>query len=213
MKHVLYTFSLLVILNGCATLDPYTGEQKTSNAVKGSVIGALSGAAIGAIAGKGKGALIGAVAGAATGGGVGYYMDRQETILRQKLEGTGVRIQRNGNRLKLIMPGNITFASNSPNIHSGFYETLNSVTIVLKEFDSSSLDVVGYTDSTGGFQHNQTLSERRAASVANYLTGQGISRGRIADRGMGERYPIANNDTQQGRAVNRRVELDIRPNS
>lgn len=209
MKHFLYIFSIVIALSGCATLDPYTGEQKTSNAVKGSVFGALSGAAIGAIAGKGKGALIGA----ATGGGIGYYMDRQEAKLRQRLEGTGVRVQRNGNRLKLIMPGNITFASNSPDIHSGFYETLNSVTIVLKEFDSSSMDIVGYTDSTGSFRHNQTLSERRAASVANYLTGQGISRGRIADRGMGERYPIANNDTQQGRAENRRVELDIRPNS
>ncbi len=213
MKLFLYVFSIVVALSGCATVDPYTGEQKTSNAVKGSAIGALSGAAIGAIAGKGKGALIGAAAGAAAGGGIGYYMDRQETALRQRLEGTGVQIQRNGDNLKLIMPGNITFASNSPDIHAGFYETLNSVTLVLKEFDSSSLDVIGYTDSTGSFEHNQTLSERRAASVANYLTSQGISRSRIADRGMGERYPVASNDSPQGRAANRRVELDIRPNS
>lgn len=213
MKHLCYISSLLVILAGCATIDPYTGERKTSSTVKGVAIGAASGAAIGAIAGKGKGALIGAAAGAAAGGGIGYYMDRQEAKLRQRLEGTGVRVQRIGDNLKLIMPGNITFATDSSDINSAFYETLNSVTLVLNEFDASVLDVVGFTDSTGSFQYNQALSERRASSVANYLVSQGISPARVGARGMGERYPITENRTPQGRSANRRVELDIRPNS
>lgn len=211
MKYFVSTICVFLLLTGC-TIDPYTGEEKTSNTAKGAIIGAVSGAAIGAIAGKGKGALIGAAAGAAVGGGVGYNIDRQEKILRQKLEGTGVRVQRIGDSLKLVMPGNITFATNSSDINAGFYDVLNSVAIVLNEFDKSIMDVVGYTDSDGRAEYNQSLSERRAYSVANYLGSQGVNRARIAARGMGERYPIAKNDTPQGRAANRRVELDIRPN-
>lgn len=212
MKYFFYILSF-TILTACTTLDPYTRTEKTSNAVKGAAIGAVSGAAIGAIAGKGKGAIIGAAAGAATGGGIGYYMDRQEALLRQKLDGTGVGVERIGDSLKLIMPGNITFATDSPNLNANFYSTLNSVAIVLNEFDASILDVIGYTDSTGKSEYNQILSEKRADSVARYLANQGINASRIGSRGMGERYPIASNETPSGRAQNRRVELDIRPNS
>lgn len=213
MKILIAVIGLSVFFTGCQTIDPYTREQKTSKVVKGAAIGAVSGAAVGAIAGKGKGAIIGAAAGAAAGGGIGYYMDRQEAILRQKLDGTGVAVQRDGNTLRLVMPGNVTFATNSADLNAGFYDTLNSVVLVLKEFDESLLDIVGYTDSTGKSEYNQSLSEQRAGSVASYLISQGVSPSRVAARGMGERFPLASNASPSGRAQNRRVELGIRPNS
>lgn len=198
------------LLTGCA-IDPYTGEQKVSNTAWGAGVGAAGGAAIGALAGGGKGALIGAAAGTAVGAGTGYYFDRQESQLRARLEGTGVRVQRQGDNLNLIMPGNITFMTNSAEINSGFYPVLDSVSTVLKEFSDTSIDISGYTDSTGSFEHNQKLSEARANSVASYLVRSGVGHGRIQARGFGERYPIASNDNEMGRAQNRRVEISIRP--
>ena len=203
---VVTTFSLL---SACA-IDPYTGEEKVSNTGKGAGGGAAVGAIIGAIAGGGKGAAIGAASGAVLGGGIGYYMDRQEKKLRQRLEGTGVRVQRQGDNIKLIMPGNITFASSSSNINANFYEVLDSVGIVLKEFDETGINVSGYTDSTGGFELNQKLSEDRANSVARYLA-RDIGASRIQARGFADRDPIASNSTAAGRAQNRRVEITIRP--
>ncbi len=204
-------FSLLLFA-GCA-IDPYTGEERISRTGAGAGIGAVTGAAIGALADGGKGALIGAAAGTAVGGGIGYYMDRQEAKLRKQLEGTGVRVRREGDNIRLIMPGNITFATNSSDINSSFYPVLDSVALVLKEFDDSNLDITGFTDSTGGFELNQRLSENRANSVAVHLINQDTNQSRVAARGMGERYPVASNDTEAGRTQNRRVEISIRPNS
>lgn len=197
-------------ITGCA-IDPYTGEEKIANTGLGAGIGAASGAAIGAIAGGGKGALIGAAAGTAVGAGAGYYFDRQEAQLRAKLEGTGVRLQRQGDNLNLIMPGNITFMTNSSEISNQFYPVLDSVGTVLKDFDKTSIDIAGYTDSVGSFEHNQQLSEARASSVASYLVRSGVHHGRIQARGFGERYPVAPNDNEMGRSQNRRVEIQIRP--
>lgn len=206
---ILLVSSLLV---GCS-IDPYTGEQKVSNTGWGAGTGAAVGAASGAlIGGDAKGALIGAAAGAALGSGIGYYMDRQEAQLRARLEGTGVRVQRQGDNLKLIMPGNITFATDSSDVSPNFYPVLDSVAIVLNEFDKTSIDVAGFTDSTGSDMYNQELSERRANSVASYLVRSGVRHGRIQARGFGERYPVASNDDPMGRAQNRRVEISIRPN-
>jgi outer membrane protein OmpA-like peptidoglycan-associated protein len=210
MKKIILYFLAAILITGCA-IDPYTGEEKVSNTGKGTGIGAASGAVIGAIAGGGKGAAIGAAAGAVLGGGVGYYMDRQEAKIRAQLEGTGVRIQRDGNNIRLVMPGNITFATDSANISASFYSVLDSVSLVLTEFDKTSIDVAGYTDSTGSFEHNQKLSEQRANSVASYLVHSGVRAGRIQARGFGERYPIADNSTTMGRSYNRRVEITIRP--
>lgn len=198
------------LIGGCA-IDPYTGEQKVSNTAWGAGAGAAGGAAIGALAGGGKGAAIGAAAGTAVGAGTGYYFDRQEAQLRARLEGTGVRVQRQGDNINLIMPGNITFMTDSAEINSNFYPILDSVGTVLKEFSDTSIDVSGYTDSTGSFEHNQKLSEARANSVASYLVRSGVSHGRIQARGFGERNPIASNDNEMGRAQNRRVEIHIRP--
>jgi len=197
---------------GC---HPYSGEEKVSNATKGSVIGALSGAAIGAATSsksdRGKGALIGAAAGGAAGGGIGYYMDRQESKLRQQLEGTGVRVVRNGNQIDLIMPGNITFDVNKSTIKSSFTGVLDSVALVLEEFDETIINIEGHTDSSGSASYNQLLSEQRAGSVRDFLLNQGIQSSRTRATGYGERNPIASNETASGREQNRRVELNLVP--
>ena len=204
----------LVLLAGC-TNNPYTGEQEAGKAGIYGGIGAVTGAVIGAATSskkdRGKGALIGAAVGGAAGGGYGYYVDTQEAKLRQTLVGTGVQVQREGDNLKLIMPGNITFATNSSDISSSFYPTLNSLVLVFKEFDKNGISIVGFTDSTGSQQLNQSLSNQRAASVASYLTANGVPGNRISSYGAGPNNPIASNATVEGRAQNRRVEINLTP--
>ncbi|MEZ0148153.1 MAG: OmpA family protein [Candidatus Reddybacter sp.] len=204
---------LAIVLGGCMSTDPYTGEEKTSNTAKGAGIGAITGALIGmAVSSKsdrGKGALIGAAGGAAIGGGIGFRMDKQEAALRAKLEGTGVRIIREGNNIRLIMPGHLTFDVDQHNVRSQFYGTLESVALVLKEFTKTNIRIGGHTDSTGSDSYNQTLSERRAASVGQFLIAQGVMSGRVSTTGYGKRYPIAGNDSAAGRQTNRRVELEL----
>jgi len=215
-QRALGAFLATVMLGGCFTADPYTGERKVSKTTGGAVIGGLAGAAIGAITGddsreRRKRALIGAGVGALAGGAVGNYMDRQEAALRERLARTGVGVSRMGDEIQLVMPGNVTFETDRAEIRSDFYEVLNSVTIVLKEYDKTLVEVTGFTDSTGTNDYNQRLSEDRAESVRRYLASQGIIEGRLAARGYGERNPIASNDTEQGRALNRRVELRLVP--
>ncbi|HAU18631.1 MAG TPA: hypothetical protein DCS72_09875 [Marinobacter adhaerens] len=216
MKKMILVFMVATFgLGGCMTYDPYTGEEKTSNATKGSIIGAIGGAAIGAAtpskSDRGKGALIGAASGAAIGGGVGYYMDKQEAELRRQLEGTGVRVVRNGDEIELVMPGNITFDLNESSIKPSFSGTLESVALVLKEYDKTIIQIEGHTDSSGSDSYNQLLSERRASSVRDFLLNQGIEPKRTRAVGYGERYPVASNDTAAGREQNRRVELTLVP--
>ncbi len=216
MKKLFLALTLATVgLGGCMTYDPYTGEEKTSSATKGSIIGAIGGAAVGAATSsksdRGKGALIGAASGAAVGGGIGYYMDRQEAQLRQKLEGTGVRVVRNGDEIELVMPGNITFNVNESSIQPSFTNVLESVATVLNEYDKTIIQVEGHTDSTGSQSYNQLLSEQRASSVRDFLLNQGIAPKRTRAAGYGPRYPIASNDTASGREQNRRVELTLVP--
>lgn len=216
MKYILAIIVSFAII-GCTTTDPYTGEQKTNNTTKGAGIGAVAGAVLGAATGNNADdrrdrALKGAAIGGVIGGGVGNYMDRQEAKLRQELQGTGVQVRREGDNLFLVMPGNITFASNSADIRSDFYSVLNSVAKVLAEFNKTSIKVTGHTDSTGGDKINQPLSERRADSVGMYLRNQKVSSARIQSYGYGSRYPVASNDTATGREANRRVELELIPN-
>lgn len=198
-------------VGGCTTIDPYTREEKTSNATKGAVIGAAAGAVVGAISGSTRNAMIGAGIGALAGGAVGHYMDRQEAELREQLEGTGVGVTRDGDNLILNMPGNVTFDFNREEVKASFYEVLNSVALVLKKYEKTGIEVVGHTDSIGSESYNRQLSLRRAQAVASYLEGQGVQSVRLEILGMGESRPVADNTTESGRALNRRVELILIP--
>ncbi len=211
MKKIV-VLSMIMALAACTSTDPYTGEKKTSNTARGAGIGAITGAIIGAATAgkdKDKAVLQGAAAGAALGGGVGYYMDRQEAKMREKLQGTGVQVRRDGDQLHLILPGNITFQTAKYDIRSQFLPVLDSVVEVLVEFDKTIITVSGHTDSVGASDYNQTLSENRAGSVKSYLVNQGIVSGRVQAVGYGKRRPIADNNTAAGREQNRRVELKL----
>lgn len=204
------------LLSGCASQNPYDqsaqgGTNKT--AVYGG-LGALAGAAAGALINhdnRGKGALIGAAVGAAAGGGYGYYADKQEEELRRQMQGTGVQVQRQGDTIQLIMPGNITFATDSDAIAGSFYAPLNNLANSFRQYNQNSIEIVGHTDNTGSHSYNMNLSQRRAQSVASYLIAQGVDGSRLSTRGAGPDQPIASNATPDGRAQNRRVEVTLRP--
>lgn len=215
-KYFLGTAALLIA--AACTTNPYTGEQQSSKTARNAVIGAAGGAIVGAVVGNNtgggdgtRGAIIGAVTGAAGGGAIGIYQDRQEARLRQELAATGVSVRREGNNITLVMPGNITFASDQSAIRSDFFATLNSVSKVVAEFDQTIVLVQGHTDSTGSDSYNDQLSVQRAVAVGNYLASQGVAAARIDARGYGERQPIASNDTAAGREQNRRVEIQLIP--
>ena len=153
----------------------------------------------------------GPVPSAPTSGGVSYYQDRQEKLLNERLVGTGVRVQRNADTIKLIVPGKLAFALNSEQIQANFTAVLDNVALVLKEYSKTVVDIKGYTDSTGSFEHNQQLSERRAQSIGAYLSARQIAAPRIRSAGYGPRYPMVGNDSESGRAQNRRVEIELVP--
>ena len=209
---------LSAVLTGCTTADPYTGEQTVNNTTKGAAIGAAAGAAVAAVANrntksgkKSERILAAAAAGAAVGGGIGYYMDRQEAALRAQLQNTGVSVQRDGDNLSLVMPGNVTFATDSADLRVDFVSVLDSVVLVLEEFNRTYVEVSGHTDNTGSDAYNQTLSERRAETVASYMLQKNILPDRILVYGYGESRPIATNNSAEGRQANRRVEIQLVP--
>ena len=186
-------------VSGCTT-NPYTGEREAGSSGIGAGIG------IGFATGKAS-----AAAGAALGGGVGYYMDVQEAKLRDKMQGTGVSVTRNGDNIVLNMPNNVTFDSNQANLKPAGANTLTGVAMVLKEYPKTAVNVLGYTDSTGSNDLNMRLSQQRADSVASALITQGVAANRIQTRGMGPANPIASNSTAEGKAQNRRVEITLSP--
>jgi len=214
-KTVTMMLILTLVSAGCTTVNPYTEEKQTAKATQGAAIGGVAGAILGAaLASRGsrvEGALIGGGIGAIAGGGAGYYMDVQEKKLRDKLEGTGVHVVRNGNDIQLVMPGDVTFETNSASLNPNFFEVLDSVALVLNEYKSTLVTVAGYTDSTGPADYNQKLSERRATTVALYLHSRGVAQQRLAAIGHGENHPVASNTTAEGRAKNRRVEITLDP--
>ena len=212
----------VALLAGCASPNPYdsqgqgqadSGSTGMSKTAKYGGLGALAGALAGAAINhdnRGKGALIGAAVVGASAAGYGYYADQQEKKLRASMANTGVEVQRQGDQIKLIMPGNITFATDSANIAPSFYQPLNNLAGSLKEFNQNQIEIVGYTDSTGARQHNMDLSQRRAQSVATYLTSQGVSGTNLSARGAGPDNPVASNGDVNGRAQNRRVEVNLK---
>jgi outer membrane protein OmpA-like peptidoglycan-associated protein len=203
-----------VALSGCAGMQDVATSPDKEKTRKGAGYGAAAGAVVGLLtAGNNpfKSAMIGAAAGALAGGAVGYYMDKQEAKLREQMAGTGVDVVRSGDNITLDVPGGVTFAFDSANLNSQFYPVLDKVAATLAEYDKTVIEVAGHTDSVGSDAYNQQLSERRANSVAAYLSGHGVNRARMVTIGAGETHPVATNDTDEGRAQNRRVEITIVP--
>ncbi|WP_374944042.1 OmpA family protein [Sphingomonas sp.] len=203
----------LVTTSACTT-DPQTGERRISKAAIGGIGGALGGYLLGDLVGGRHDRtekIVGAGIGGLAGAGIGAYMDRQERDLRARTAGTDVQVIRRGDDLVLNIPSGITFAYDSADVAPAFQRTLDQVADTLGQYNQTYIDVYGHTDSTGSDAYNQTLSERRALSVADYLSGHGVQSARIATRGYGETQPIASNDTDEGRAANRRVEIKIVP--
>lgn len=202
----------LVTVSGCVT-DPNTGEKKVSRTAIGAGGGALAGLLLGGLIGGGTGRIIGAGIGGIAGGAVGYQMDKQIRELKESTAGSGVDITEvdNGQAILVNLPDGVTFDVDSSTLKPQFRTTLNEISANLNEYPNSLIDVYGHTDSTGSDQYNQALSERRASTVANYLVMQGVSAARIRSQGYGETMPIASNDTIEGRARNRRVEIKIVP--
>ncbi|EJV2648489.1 OmpA family protein [Vibrio vulnificus] len=219
MKKVSIALAILLTLSGCQATqrqNATTGESETNSATKGALIGAIAGAVAGAATGdkkdRGKRALIGAAGGAAIGGGVGYYFDQQEKALREALLNSGVQVERVGEKqLLLRLENGIGFSSSSYALDSSIHNTLKGVAQILVEYPDTSLVIDGFTDSTGNDASNQILSERRAESVRSFLISQNVAAGRAVARGNGERYPLCTNSTAEGRACNRRVEIQILP--
>ena len=213
-KPILAAGLAALTLTGACTTNPETGQRGISRAAIGGIGGALGGYLLGDVVGgrrdrteKIVGAGIGGLAGAA----IGAYMDRQERELRARTAGTDVRITRQGDQLVLNIPSGITFAYDSAAVQPAFQRTLDQVAATLAEYNQTYVDVLGHTDSTGSDAYNQGLSQRRAVSVADYLSSRGVQSARIATQGFGESEPIADNATDAGRAANRRVEIKLVP--
>ncbi|GIL02088.1 MAG: OmpA family lipoprotein [Alphaproteobacteria bacterium] len=218
MKRLVIVAAALSLAACQTATDPLTGRPQVNNTAAGATLGAVTGALTGLLVAKDKSggdqrkaALIGAGIGALIGGSVGNYMDRQEAELRQHLQATGVSVTRQGEYIILNMPGNVTFATDQDQLNPTFYPVLDSVSIVLNKYPQTLLDIDGHTDSVGSPQYNQALSERRAVSVGQYLASRGVDPRRLLVVGYGQTRPIAANDTDLGRAQNRRVEIRISP--
>ena len=218
------------LLAGCATSGggyygqpypqqqpPQQGQQQgMSKTSKGAIIGALAGVAAGLLSGddateRRQRALVGAGVGGLAGAAIGPYQDRQEAALRQQTAGTGVDVVRQGNNITLNMPSGITFDFDKSNLKPEFYPVLDNVARTLQEYNQTVIEVAGHTDSVGSDAYNQKLSEQRANAVSSYLQGRGLNRERFIVVGAGESRPIASNDTEAGRAQNRRVEITLVP--
>lgn len=217
------------MLAGCATSGGYYGQQYPQQqqypqgqqqGMSQTTRGALIGAAVGTVAGLLSGsdaterrqrALVGAGVGGLAGGAIGNYQDRQERALREQMAGTGVDVVRQGDNITLNMPDSITFDFDSSTLKSQFYPVLDNLVATLREYDQTIIEVAGHTDSVGSDSYNQQLSVRRAESVGNYLMGRGVMRERFIITGAGESRPVASNDTEAGRAQNRRVEITLVP--
>lgn len=216
LKPALAVLLIGALTAGCETVDPYTGEKKTSDATYGALIGAGAGAAIGMISGhdakeRRQRALIGAGVGGLSGGAVGAYMDKQEAELRAQMRESGVSVTRKGEDIILNMPGNITFRTGSADLNPQFFKVLDGVAQVAKKYDKTIIEIAGHTDNVGGADYNRQLSQRRASSVAQYLMSRGVAEPRLMTAAGGEDHPIASNSTEQGRAANRRVEVTLAP--
>jgi len=202
----------LVTVTACVT-DPNTGERKVSRTAIGGVGGAGLGYLLGGLIGGKTARIVGAGIGGVAGGVVGYKMDQQIKELKESTAGSGIDVTEtpDGQSILVNLPNGVTFAVDSTTITPTFQGTLDQVATSLTKYPDSLIDVMGHTDSTGADAYNLDLSKRRAEAVGNYLTLRGVTRARIATIGYGEQYPVADNATEQGRSLNRRVEIRITP--
>jgi outer membrane protein OmpA-like peptidoglycan-associated protein len=202
----------LVTVSACVT-DPNTGERHVSRTAIGGVGGAALGYLLGGLVGGKTGRIVGAGIGGVAGGVIGYQKDQQIRELKEQTAGSGVDVTEtpDGESILVNLPNGVTFAVDSTQINPTFQSTLNTIANSLTKYPDSLIDVMGHTDSTGSEQYNLDLSKRRADAVANYLTLRGVTRARSETIGYGEMYPVADNSTAEGRALNRRVEIRITP--
>ena len=206
-----------LLLTSCATYTGQTDDPNDPNRTgRGAAIGAVAGAVLGAASGgdateRRQRATVGAAAGAAIGAGVGVYQDRQEAELRRQMAGTGVEVERQGDNITLNMPSGITFDFDRYDLKSEFRPVLDNLATTLNEYNQTRIEVTGHTDSKGTDAYNMTLSQNRANAVAGYLGSRGVASSRMVVTGAGETRPVASNDTDSGRAENRRVEITLVP--
>lgn len=199
---------LALTMGGLLTGCTMTQEQQTA-------LGAGIGAVVGGVAGHQvhdkRGRYVGAVLGALAGGAIGRYMTQQQQDLQQVLASSDISITRiDDATIKLNLPEAITFSVNQATLNPAVYSSLNQIAAVINKYPETAVHVLGFTDSTGSDAYNMNLSQRRAQSAANYLASQGVVSGRLAVRGYGKGYPIADNSTTAGKAQNRRAEIYIR---
>lgn len=204
---ILPVLGVVTILSACAQ------GQEPSNRVTGSIAGVLAGAAAGAAIADNdrRGAVIGGILGGLAGGTYGNFLDQQEAELRQTLQGSGVGIENTGQELIVTLPNAITFATNSTTVRPAFRSDLVQISQSLVQYPNSVVEITGHTDSSGTTEYNQGLSERRAIAVADIIAANGVPASRMRVFGGGEQFPVASNDTEAGKAQNRRVEIVITP--
>ncbi len=217
--------SLLVALAGTVTLGACTDpgrlgvslDDPNRNTKQGAGIGAAAGALLGVLVSndedRTQGAITGAVVGGAIGAGIGYSLDQQAADLRADLANDDVKIENTGDRLIVTLPQDILFATDSSNVRSDLVRDLQALAGNLQAYPQSAVDIIGHTDWDGDALYNQALSERRANAVADVLLDAGVAFRRINAFGRGESEPVATNQTSEGRAQNRRVEIVIVPNT
>lgn len=194
------------------SLTACTGTNLTK-AQRGAIIGGVAGAVIGKSTSnhKTKRAVLGGAVGAAAGAAIGAYMDKQEETLRDTMQGTGIEIDRQGDNIVLNMPDSITFDTAKADLKPQFHPVLSSLATTLSQYDQTKIKIAGHTDNRGSDHYNQTLSQQRATSVKNFLSGRGVNYSRMYSHGYGESRPVADNSTQNGMAQNRRVEITLVP--
>ncbi len=207
--------ALAMLGTAACTTDPYTGQRQVNRTAVGIAGGALAGYLLGDLIGGRNDRteqLVGAGIGALAGGAVAYYMNQQEEELRRQTAGTGDDVIRQGDDIVLRMPSSVTFDVDRWEVKPEFYPVLDDVGRTLSSYNQTYIDVLGHTDTTGSHEHNQGLSERRAQSVAAYLSARGVAGARMATRGFGETSPLYSpDDTDMKKAANRRVEIKIVP--
>ncbi len=211
-KLIVYLGIASLLTSGCAM-----ETQTQKGAAIGTGVGAAVGAGLGAAIGRsGTSALIGGAAGALAGGltgaAIGNYMDKQEAAMRQSLANVeAANVRRNQDMLTVTFKSDVLFGVNSSALKPGSLDELNRVARVLNQYPQTTITIAGHTDSTGSQEYNQKLSERRAEAVKNALVGMGVSPSRMTAVGYGKTRPIADNSTESGRQMNRRVEILINP--